>query len=400
MINKGIVEKIYEAANIQRWNDYVRPVELTEVDKQAHKMVLAYVLARFEETERKAVIDWRALIEGGIFEFFQRVILTDLRPDVFHKVMASKGTELNKWILEQYESDLKNVKGHFFDKFATYLLDDQAQDLSLERKILQAAHYLATNWEFRIIHHASSFIYGIDKIKEKLENQIEDYSDLIGVQKIALGKKSFGFVDLCGQLRFQQRWAQSPRLPKTSVLGHLLIVAMFSYFFSVEIGACPKRLYNNYFCALFHDLPEVLTRDIISPIKTSVEGLQEIIKEYEAIQLEEKVLPLLPTSWHKEIKYFTQDEFTNKIIKDGVVIKDLSQEELDELYNADCFAPLDGRLLKACDHLAAFIEASLSFQHGIRSHHLEEGYQKLKSLYNQKTMAGIDFGRIFNFFVV
>ena len=45
MIRKGLVERFYEAASIQRWNDHVRPVELTELDKQAHKMVIAYVIA-------------------------------------------------------------------------------------------------------------------------------------------------------------------------------------------------------------------------------------------------------------------------------------------------------------------------------------------------------------------
>jgi putative hydrolase of HD superfamily len=75
------------------------------------------------------------------------------------------------------------------------------------------------------------------------------------------------FIDLCGQLRFQLRWSYLHRIPKTSVLGHMLIVAVLSYLFSLEIGACRKRCYNNYFTGLFHDLPEVLTRDIVHPVK-------------------------------------------------------------------------------------------------------------------------------------
>jgi len=59
------------------------------------------------------------------------------------------------------------------------------------------------------------------------------------------------------------------------------IVAITSYILSLENNPCPKRLYNNFFTGLFHDLPEVLTKDIISPIKISVEGLEGIIKDYE-----------------------------------------------------------------------------------------------------------------------
>ena len=171
---------------------------------------------------------------------------------------------------------------------------------------------------FRSSTTSAPFVYGIDKTKEEIENQIEDHYDLIGVQKLALRKKSFGFIDLCAQLRFQQRWAHSPRVPKTSVLGHMLIVAMMSYFCSMEMGACPKRACNNFFSGLFHDLPEVLTRDIVSPVKTSVEGLDEIIKDYERMQFEERILPLLPSSLRDEVVYFIQDEFSNRIMEDGV----------------------------------------------------------------------------------
>ncbi|MBF0329060.1 MAG: HD domain-containing protein [Nitrospirae bacterium] len=395
MIRKGLIEKFFEAASIQRWNDHVRPVELTELDKQAHKMVIAYVVAKFEETERETTIDWIKLIEGGIFEFLHRVVLTDIKPPVFHKMMAQKGKELNAWMLKQVDDDIKGLPADFADKFSAYLLNpDYAK---LEKRILRAAHYLATNWEFKIIYNINPFIYGIEKTKEEIENQIEDHYDLIGVQKISLGKKSYGFIDLCGQLRFQQRWAQSPRIPKTSVLGHMLIVAMLSYLCSITVNACPQRTRNNFFAALFHDLPEVLTRDIVSPIKGSVEGLQDIIKEYENIQVEEKLFPLLPPAWHEEIRYFIEDEFTGKIKENGVVKKS-SSSKINAKFNHDNFSPVDGELIRACDELAAFIEASLSIQHGIKSHYLVDGKQALFDKYRAKEIAGIEFGPIFDYF--
>jgi putative hydrolase of HD superfamily len=396
MIRKRLVERLYESASIQRWNDHVRPVELTELDKQAHKMVIAYVIAKSEETERKAAVNWLAIIEGGIFELLQRVILTDIKPPVFHKMMMNKGKELNQWVLNQLADDLTGVSPVFKEKFTEYF--SNSAYACEEKRILRAAHYLATNWEFRIIYNMNPFIYGIERTKAEIENQLEDHYDLIGVQKLALGKKSFGFVDLCGQLRFQQRWAQSPRIPKTSVLGHMLIVAVLSYLCSDELNACDKRIYNNFFAALFHDLPEVLTRDIVSPVKSSVEGLQEIIKEYERIQLEERVLPLLPYSWHDEIRYFTDDEFENKVIIGGKTQKGVTSADIKDQYNENQYSPLDGGIIRACDHLAAFIEASLSIQHGIKSHHLEDGKRKLYEDYRNSKIAGINFGQIFDAF--
>ncbi len=102
-----------------------------------------------------------------------------------------------------------------------------------------------------------------------MQRRQEALSDVEGLRYLALFPTYRSFVDLCGRLRFQVRWGQLYRVPRTSVLGHMLIVAILSYLFSLEIDACPKRGTNNYFTGLFHDLPEVLTKDIISPVKTA-----------------------------------------------------------------------------------------------------------------------------------
>jgi putative hydrolase of HD superfamily len=393
MIKKELLERFFEAANMQRWNDHIKPVELTELDKQSHKMVFAYVIAKFEEEDHNIKINWQSLIEGSIFEFLHRTVLTDIKPPVFHKIKQKKEKQLNEHVLKNLTPEMKGLNPEFIKNFKKYL--DEPDYSIVEKRILKAAHYLATNWEFKIIYHNAPFIYGIDKTKEAIENQIEDHYDLIGVQKIMLGKKSYGFIDLCGQLRFQKRWAHSPRVPKTSVLGHMYIVAILSFLLSLQINACNKRMYNNFFAGLFHDIPEVLTKDIISPVKKSVEGLEDIIKEYENLQMEEVLLPLIPTAWGQEMKYFTKNEFDNKIKdkKHGI-----SSEDMNKKYNEDKYNPVDGEIIEVCDQLAAFIEATLSINYGITSKHLEQGRKSILDKYGTKKIAGIDFKKMFEYF--
>jgi putative hydrolase of HD superfamily len=397
MIGKELLELLFEAASIQRWNDHLRPDHFTELDKQAHKMVFAYVLARMEEADRGAAVDWRTLIEGGLYEFLHRIVLTDIKPPVFHKLMAEKGEQLNRWVLEKLRGPLAPLKGDLPGRMERYFSPGD-QGL-LEKKILKAAHYMATNWEFKIIYNLNANLYGLAETKAAIENQIEEHFDLAGVQKLNLNKKTGNFLDLVGQLRFQQRWAQSPRVPKTSVMGHMLIVALFSFLCSVELEACPKRIYNNYFAGLFHDLPEVMTRDIVSPVKRSVEGIEEIIKEIEHRQMEERIFPLLPASWHSEIRYFTENEFQSKIVRDGLITP-VTSLEINEKYNFDRFSPLDGEVIKACDQLAAYIETFLSISHGIKSFPLEQANRQLFAMYEHKNVAGIDFGRLFGYFKI
>lgn len=392
-----LLERLYAPASIQRWNDHVRPVELTELDKQAHKMIIAYVIAKFERSENQD-FDWLRLVEGTIFELLQRAVMTDIKPAVFREMIAENSRALNTWVLEQLEKDLEKAPGDFRSKFEKYLLEPAYS--SYEKLLLRAAHYLATSWEFRIIYDANSYFYGIEKTKEEIENQIEDHYELAGVRKILLKKKSFGFIDLCGQLRFQQRWAHTPRVPKTTVLGHMAIVATMSYLGSVAMGACEARTVNNFFAGLFHDLPEVLTRDIISPIKRSVTGLEDTIKEYEKRQLEEKILPLLPAAWHQEIKYMVENEFSNRVLlePDAKATINISDAEMTEKYNKAEFAPIDGRLIDGCDKLAAFLEVCLSFSHGIRSKDMEEALSASYEQHKNSRVGPLDLGAAFRHF--
>jgi len=388
LINPKIIEYIFSSASIQRWNDYPRMVDLVELDKQAHKFIIAYFIAKLEDD-----INFTHLIEAGIFEFLRRVVVTDIRPDVFRKALQQKSKEINTWVVGKLKSSIENIEnGNFLQKFEEFLNDPNMY--KKERFILKAASYLSTKWEFSIVYQTSQFLSDIEEVKKAVDAEIEDYYELIGVRKIALNKKLAKIVDLSGRLRFQKRWAQTPRIPETSVLGHMLTVALFSYFYSLEVKACDKRLQNNFFTALFHDLPEALTRDIISPVKYSVDELSEIIAEYEVAKIEDDILPNIPINIQEEFSYILgiskgiKEEFANKVKIDGSIteVNDINK------YNLDKYEAIDGLALKQCDKLSAFVEASLSISHGIKSKELISGKKEI--LKGLKEINGVDFKQI------
>lgn len=390
MINSKIIDYIFSSASIQRWNDYPRMVELVELDKQAHKFIIAYYIAKLEKD-----VNYTHLIEAGIFEFLRRVVVTDIRPDVFRNALKKREKEINRWVVTNLSDSLKDIEnGSFLQKFEDYF--NNPEMYKKERFILKAASYLSTRWEFSIVYQTSAFLHDIEEVKRSVEEEIEDYYELIGVRKIALNKKLAKAVDLSGRLRFQKRWAQTPRVPETSVLGHMLTVAIFGYFYSIDVNACDKRLQNNFFTALFHDLPEALTRDIITPVKYSVDDLSDIIAEYEIQKIQDDILPNVPDSLHDEFSYIlgiydgVKDEFENKINENGQIkiVDDVSK------YNLDRYNAIDGKALKQCDKLSAFVEASLSISHGIKSKELIEGKKQIQKAL--KEVQGIDFRAISN----
>ena len=369
MLSPKLIEHLFAAASIQRWNDYPRMVELVELDKQAHKFIIAYFMANIEKD-----VNMVHLIEAGIFEFLRRVVVTDIRPDVFRKALKQKEKEINEWVLSKLGDSLKDIQnGKFLARFEEYLKDSNMY--KKERFILKAASYLATKWEFSIVYQTSQFLSGIDRVKDAVEEEIEDYYELVSVRKIALNKKISKIIELSGRLRFQKRWAQTPRVPETSVLGHMLIVAILGYFYSLHVEACDARVENNFYCALFHDLPEALTRDIISPVKYSVSGLDDIISEYELKVMDDEIFPYIPQSFLDDFKYILglydgkKNEFLNKIkVDDKIkVVDDVNR------YNVNRYKAIDGEALKNCDRISAFIEATLSISHGVKSKELVQG---------------------------
>lgn len=393
MITKSILLKIFDAASMQRWNDKIRPVELRELDKQAHKMIIAFILGKIEEENNSVGFDWIKLIEGGLFEFFYRTVLTDLKPQLFDRISENRELykKINEWVVAQIEPVLISGDKDFYYRFRQYILEENED---LNRSILGAAHAYATSWEFNIIERFNPQGFEVNEIKKKLSKRRERYRDLYCMQQLTFNFDLQDFINLCGELRFQVRWSHIALFPRMSVLGHLLIVAILVYLLSLKIGACQKRLKNNFFTGLFHDLPEVLTRDIIDPIKRSVKGLGKLIKEYEKEEMEKRIYQLLPKKWNREIKRYTESEFDNQVEINGK-IKSVPLDEMNQKYNHDKFDPRDGELVRAADHLAAFMEAYLALKNGIQNQELLRAVSHIQQKYKNISIAGISFNAIF-----
>jgi len=386
-ITKAFILKLFSAASMQRWNDKMRPVDFSELDKQSHKMIIAYLLGKLEE-ERDAV-PWIDIIEGGIFELLQRIVLTDLKPQIYYRIKkdSQKYQKLNDWAYKELHPVLAPLGNDFCEKYRNHF---RASDDTFSKRILNAAHFYATKWEFKFIERANPDGYEIEDIKKDIADENEMYYDLEGTKELMLYSKLISFVDLCGELRFQIRWSTTPRVPRTSVLGHMLLVAILSYLFSLKINACESRRINNYYTGLFHDLPEVLTRDIISPVKRSVKGLARLIKQYEKEEMERNVYALLKDEWRKDMKLFTQDEFRNVVHINGKVVKK-NFDEMNSSYNTDQYSPRDGELVKAVDELTAFVEAYTSIRHGVSAPELDRAKNTIRDRYAGKSVAGINF---------
>ncbi len=376
-MNAKLIKLIFSTASIERWNDLPRPFKFIEMDKQAHKMIIAYILASYENE-----VNYYDLIHLGVAGILYRAVLTDLKSPVYYYLRKKKGKELDDFVIGTLNGIINEELEYYVKLFNN--------TNKIEKRILSAASYISSKWEFDFIYNFAKESYGIIETKKEIENELEDYFDLEGVRILSLKRKSYDFISLCGNLRFQKRWANTPRVPETSVLGHMLFVAIMTLFLTKEYGGNKDKIFYNFFTALFHDLPEALTRDIIAPIKQGVKGLDKILKEYENMLIEEKILPLAPKNIRKDLKIFLYDEFANKIITQQ------GYQKVKTLQEVLGVKGIDGQLIKVADHLGAYIEALMSLKHGIKSPELLNATTYLSKKYENKKYLGIDVSKYFN----
>ena len=401
-MNKNLALKIFEGFSIQRWNDLVRPLDLVEMDKAGEKMVLAYIIGKFEENKGKYV-DWKWIIYASLFDLLKKIALCDIKAPVQQMLKREYPAEfmrLNEWVLNQYKSLLND--DDLFSQFTIYIGQKAgsipvSEDKLLSMRIYSAAHKFSTMRELEMLSVVNEKVR-TEKIETELKAEIQPYLDLEGLQMLMTHQNAFDFLLKIEQLRFQTRWNQTPRVPATSVLGHSYFVAVMTLLLGREIDVkmCDRRIINNFFSALFHDLPEAVTRDIISPVKQATDDLPNIVKKIEDEIVNKELVPLMETFFKDELIFYTSDEFSDRVLcKNGVVVK-VSWEDLNAKYNSDEFNPVDGRLVRIADHLSALMEADISIKHGITSEHLESGRDGMKKIYPEgEIVSGINVNELF-----
>ena len=102
MLAKNLALKIFEGFSIERWNDLVRPHEMIEMDKCAEKMMVAYIIGKYEEAQGKS-IDWDWMIHASFFELLRKIALCDIKSPVQRMIRRDYPEEykkLNHWVVE------------------------------------------------------------------------------------------------------------------------------------------------------------------------------------------------------------------------------------------------------------------------------------------------------------
>jgi putative hydrolases of HD superfamily len=95
------------------------------------------------------------------------------------------------------------------------------------------------------------------------------------------------------RLASSYRWNRSVRKYPVSVLSHTYLITFFTYLIARREGYDDTTLEDMLLTALYHDIPEAITGDIITPTKKAVPWLEYAIESIEHDMVEDYLLSYL-----------------------------------------------------------------------------------------------------------
>jgi len=432
-LTKKAFLKFAEGYKIQRWNDRARTGQLVELDHFGQKMMLAYIIGTLEE-EKNNTLDWGTIIYGGILHYIRKLKYFDMKPEVWSSIIKSIQDEDKDFdpyyeALRDWESLIPNnlwttlkESSESLNKLGSSLRDEEGGDWSqfskkgpkeLAYSVLYAAHKLASYWEFLSIRPINSHNPETEDTSRELLKEIQALDYLDGVARMLNDNTRLSrFFGKISNLRYQQRWSHTYKQPPSTVMGHSALVSLFSALFLHFIGMsrkthCRPLIENTFWGALFHDLPEAATRDIVKPVKEALQkkGKEDLIRRTEMKLFRELLVTIYDENgpshanykklYDRIIYYSTgildiakasledDSEFNDRYIDSGQVVFESTKDFINLCDLAEDKKQVSGRIIRLSDILAAYIEATQSIKAGIQDDEFQGAVQRIRDLITQ-----------------
>ena len=436
MITYALAAKLFESFSILRWNDRLRPVELVEIDHHALKSMLTYFIGKTaQQSLSPQKINLRRIVDQSVVDLLCRISTSDIHSNVRKRLKSEQA--FKDLITNDWEKPSLMMNGYILDILKTYV--EEVRDKTIEYMIVQFSHKYVSSREFKIIEKFSISDDDLKQVENEINNDIAEsihpffQREARDLQDEKSSSWLPAIMAIVERLRYQTRWSQTPRIPATSVLGHSMYCALLAYLMSIDAKLDDDRIVNNFYAALFHDLPEALSRDIISPVKKADESIAKLVEKIEKELCEEEIFSKIPEVLREDFRFVTgqmcpdidrlgdeqlhitdkydlqmqQEEFFNRREFSNRVQKDTGRYIIVP-WGDDRIAPydepmddyrfetgIDGKILKICDSIAAFMEARMSLQHGIRSPHLDNGISSALNACSGKHLYGLAVDEFF-----
>ena len=293
-----LIDKILSWLSIFRWNTFPRLRDISSLDHLTFVAHIALLLAFAREEEEWIHYDTSLLIRkilySGFFNFIYSDISSDVKerlkwknPTIYEALEEKITTEMLSWEIDDaMKSDIGEIR-----------VQTQEDDLIAFAK-LWASYY-------EVYHNSLVYTDAYAKVMQNMRHRSENslfapfltYIDFDPTDQNDLER----YLLVIHRLASSYRWNRSVRKYPVSVLSHTYLITFFTYIVAREKWYDDATLSDMLLTALYHDIPEAITGDIITPTKKAVPWLEQAIEHIEASMVDEYLLSYLGDSRFREL---------------------------------------------------------------------------------------------------
>lgn len=319
---------------------------------------VALFLAYLEE-KRGNKVDKLFLIKRVIFSSLSRLVLADINSgtrDYIQKLDAKIFAQLED---KAFEKILELDDQQIFSYDIKKTLSDETK--TLELLIIKCAKKYAGYRECTINARVYSEIYS--KTLEGIQESLELYRTQLPALDELLNTPNFEkYLSHIRGLSHSFRWLQQKRLFPISVMSHLVYVTFISYVIATYENSNGWNIDMEEIVlkSIYHDIPEAITGDIITPTKRGIPGFVEILEKVEEKMMDDYIFCYVSDEYKKTISEYIYAPFDDRV----------------------------GKIAKYSDIFSALFEAKIEMNNGNKA--FEEIYFRIKSKVNTFDLASTD----------
>jgi len=345
--------------SMKRWNNFPRIEDISHIDNVWFILHIALFLSHLEEKEWN-IVDKEFIIKRILFNSTKILFLSDISS--WTRVYIEK---INKDIFPELEEKVFNHilsfnAPKYIKEDIKTIMNDETK--TLELSIIKAAKRYAAYKECLINMKVFELTYEVphNEIMTSLEEKRKELKSLDRLLKDSNYEK---YLLNIRKLSHSFRWNSEKRIFPISVMSHLVITAFLSYIiWSIENAKWWKlNIYEMMLKAIYHDIPEAMTWDIITPTKKAIPWFSEILEEVEKKMLKDYLF------------YYVWDEYEN-FVKD---------------YMLNPWAWTEWKYVKYADVICAMFESKIEVNYW--STNYIEIYRSLKRKVNAFEWPSVEY---------
>lgn len=372
----SVIAALESMLALQRWNCLPRLETWVEAENAAYVTHLAYAIGRASGLTQEQLT---CLLQRALLKSLNKHFMTDINvvvrekmkimnPGAWTALVDGMATKTSGLFPRRIAGDLNP----YLTDEATYTIPGSkkknknisvVEDIVKYAQLKAAIDECATNAQVYKDHY--------DKTQKELTERLAGITRARAYEKILSDHGEY-FTTI-RRLKYLRRWNRINRLVPSTVLGHTYLVAVLSVMFGLMPESEHKEngqfLYLSILRGLFHDVPESLTGDIITPVKDVIAKADDKLLGQVESDLMTEFINAAPSGVKEDITEYG-------------LIAELSS---GEVFSSDS-------LVKDCDRMALVLECVFERASGVKTPEIESAYVRYcQELGNSEWTAVRDF---------